>query len=75
MSGQVQGGGVNRDHPCHHHPWSHRIDRESCDNRKLDAVLCPKCPATGIACIYFIILGKFSGNLNVGGIFEEMLAN
>ena len=53
----------------------HIIYRESCDNRKLDAILCPKCPATGIACIDFIVLGKFSGNVNVGGIFEEMLAN
>ena len=52
------------------------IYRESCDNRNLGAILCPKCPATGIACIDFKHrLGKFSGNVNVGRIFEEMLAN
>ena len=49
---------------------------ESCDNCNLGAILCPKCPATGIACIDFKHrLGKFSGNVNVGRIFEEMLAN
>ena len=48
---------------------------ESCDNRNLDAILCPKCPGMGIARIDFIILGKLSGNMNVGGIFEEMLVN
>ena len=52
------------------------VYRESCDNRNLGAILCPKCPATGIACIDFKHrLGKFSGNVNVGRIFEEMLAN
>ena len=29
------------------------VYRESCDNRNLGAILCPKCPATGIACIDF----------------------
>ena len=37
--------------------------------RKSDVIFCPKCPATGIACIDFIIRGKFSGNVNVGRIF------
>ena len=58
---------------CHLH---RAVYRESCDNRNLGAILCPKCPATGIACIDFKHrLGKFSGNVNVGRIFEEMLAN
>ena len=53
-----------------------RIYIECCDNRNLGAILCPKCRATGIACIDFKHrLGKFPGNVNVGGIFEEMLAN
>ena len=44
------------------------VYRESCDNRNLGAILCPKCPATGIACIDFKHrLGKFSGNVNVQG--------